>query len=162
MGEPSCVEVCVPVVDGVLRIGHAQNVQVFLDGSGSNRGVGKNGDVNVVCKSFVEVSNVSRWIAICQFCIKTDVVRVAVHPTVPRSEGHFDSLLGVEGLRWSSSGCVSHCLRGFVVDVHVEGVVTCEHTVCRLESPVVGVRTVNWHHTLKDLIAQAAQNVWLA
>ena len=85
---------------------------------------------------------------------------MAIHPTVPWGEGHFDSLVRVKGLRWTSCCCVSHCLGCFVVDVHVEDVISSKHTICRLESPVVGVRTVNWHHTLEDLIAQAAENVW--
>ena len=139
MGEPTCVEVGVPVIDGVLRVRHAQNVQVFLDGCGSDRGVGKNGDVNIVSKGCVEVTNVSRWVAVCQFCIETDVVLVTVHPTVPWSERHFDSLVRVEGLGRTGSRCVSHCLGGFVEDVHVEDIITSKHTVCRLESPVVGV-----------------------
>ena len=59
MGEPTGVKVCVPVVDGVLGVTHTEDVEVFLDGVGSNRCIGKDCNIHVVCKGSVEVTNVS-------------------------------------------------------------------------------------------------------
>ena len=57
--EPTSVKVGVPVFDFVLSVGHAEDSKVFLDGGGSNRGVGKNSDIDVVDKRSVEVTNVT-------------------------------------------------------------------------------------------------------
>ena len=56
---------------------------------------------------------------------------------------------------------MSHATSSLVVDVHVEHIVTSKHTVGGLEGPVVGVRTVNWHHTLENLVIQTRKRVRL-
>ena len=87
VGEPACIEVGAPVVDLVLRVGHAEQSKVLLDGGGSGRGVRKDGDVNVVCETGVEVANVARLGTVGQTTVETDVVGLPVHPAVPRREG---------------------------------------------------------------------------
>ena len=53
------------------------------------------------------------------------------------------------------------CSIGFVVEGHVEHVVTGKNTVCSLEVPAVRQATVNWQDTSIDAIVKASQCAWL-
>ena len=101
VGEPACIKVGAPVVDLVLGVGHAEQSKVLLDGGGSGRGVRKDGDVNMVCETGVEVANVARLGSVGQSTVETDVVGLPVHPAVPWREGNRGLLLALEGNRWT-------------------------------------------------------------
>ena len=162
VGEPTCVKVRAPVVDLVLGVGHAEKREVLLDGGGSRRGVREDGDVNMVGKAGMEVANVARFGTVNQFSVKTDVVGLAIHPTVPWREGHRGLLLALEGDRWSRVNDVRLASIGHIGDFHVEHVISGEHAVGGLNVPRVRQGAVNGKHALNRLVVMAGQNIGLS
>ena len=129
MGEPTRVKVRVPVVDFKLGVAHVQKSHVFLDRSGANRRIRQDCHVDHVSERSMEVSEVSSFGAIGQLSIEADVVRVAIHPTVPGCEGHFCALLALKSSCCTSGDLVSQTSVRHVVDVHEEHVISAKHTI---------------------------------
>ena len=108
MSKPTAHKVCIPIVDFELSIGHSENAEVFFNRRSTGRGIGKNSNVDLICKGCMEVTNVTRWVTVCKFSIETDVVFVTVHPAVPRRESNINKLVRFQSLRRTCCCCVSN------------------------------------------------------
>ena len=110
----------------------------------------------------MEVTNVTAWVSVGEFSVETDVVGVAIHPTVVRRERQVNALVRCESCgRWSRRCLVGLCSIGLVKDGHVEHVITSQHTVGCLEVPVVRQTSIDWEDTSVDAIIQARKCAWL-
>ena len=161
VSEPAGVEVGAPVVDFVLSVRHVEQSKVLFDGGGARRGVRKDGDVNMVGETGMEVPLIAGLGTVGQLAIETDVVGLAVHPAVPRGEGNGGLLLALQGDSGSRIHDVGLATVSHVGDFHVEDVISGEHAIGGLNVPGVGQRTVNGQDTFQSLVVMAGQNVGL-
>ena len=97
MREPSGFKVSAPVVNFVLRVGHAQDGQILLDSGGSGGSIRKNSHVDLVSEGCVEVPLIAGLGAIGEETVETDVVGGSVLPSVPWCERHRGFLLALQG-----------------------------------------------------------------